>query len=314
MQLAVPVVITLPLAALYMTYFGGVANNGTHIQESHSANITATPRLNIIGAGGKNRVDNVDGVAAWTGVFEGALNWVKGENRTVDLHETLERIYSNFLDDKFGHVFCLLMHGISFLAFHAIVKHSIVGVLSKMICRHLMELGRRSFRRAVELKSYFTCSIVEFMNASEERDGLNNDDGEEDVFMECTTSSTNFIRRRIETEEVTAKANEADEKHIGDEDKGYESFVRSMRSQLHDSKGSACAAAHKSTSTPRDDPAASSSSSCANQNNSSEKFKRYLHQRSEIVDQVEVTFVEDDDGYIVESGDESLCATRSVSF
>merc|ERR1712062_618841 len=87
-------------------------------------------------------------------------------------------------------------------------------------------------------------------------------------------------------------------------DNGYESFIQSMAAQENKTVSD-----EERNSTPSDEDEITLESP-------SEKFKQFLHQRKEIIDKLEVTLMEDDEGFVVdnESGDESLCVTKSIEF
>jgi len=281
MHYAFPSAITLPIAAVYMTYFYsvGIQEDAINAADDNSQdlrlNISATgqyiaSKLTEINIPEENQLKIIN--------MLDTLDWVKVNNTCTRWYTKLvQKICADFINDKSGHFFFLLTHVCYLLAFHMIIEHSILGIFMKIIINHLKLLLLYPFKYFAFTKKYFT---IKDNDVSEE--GC----AEEDVLAEL---------REIDSEEVLAKENQAEEKRVHggtscDADNGYESFIQ----PLHSSQGGT---ARKST--PRDDNVAAPDTM-------SEKFKQFLHQRNENVERIEVSFSED--GYLSEdSGDESLC-------
>jgi len=325
---ALPAVIALPLTALYMALYDGQPSNMT-------INSRNSSRLSVVGPGSNFPGELTEIPIAEEEELEisalDTLIWIKeGNISSAALGSKVLRMYTRFLEDTPGHCFYWFNHFLCFLCFHLIMKHSIVGILTKILCKRLNESRKYCFASLVYLKdivgtyrsNLFHQDPDELVNESNIADQLIElvpDTSEE--FMECTSSSTIFKLQKncsVDTKmNLLLQEKLSGEKYLAGNyvdalDKGYESFVQSMHLRIPRSE---CSPTVVRNSTPREDSNVASASIM--EAVPTEKFKRFLHQRNEmVVDKVEVRIMDDEEGCIMddESGDESLCTTRSILF
>jgi len=315
---ALPAVVTLPLAALYLAFH----------DSNRSNNASGSPERNIGIEGELTEIIIPDVRGLTINAFDGLI-WIRKENISTAASE----LYSNFLEDTPGYCLSFFNHILCFLVFQMIMKHSILGILTKIMCKHLNESLMYCYGSIVYLKdtwdTYKSGGLNQDKTDESKVEDKEMESAESDEFLDCTKSSTTFKKKATRNNESELNMNTntngeeklSDEKHVGcslsyidEKDKGYESFVQSMHVHVEDSE---IIPRVVRNSTPREAADDVSTPLTVMGTIPAEKFKRFLHQGNEMVEKIEVKMVDDDDdGYIVdnESGDESLCGTRSIIF
>ena len=219
------------------------------------------------------------------------LEWIKVKKNNSKWNLNVIRKNADFLAEKSGAFVLMLVNVCSLIATHIIVTHSILGVLLKIGTNHLKS---------------FMSSFKEYVTTTRHSTQKTDDESSDDMFLECSSIILKD-RKGIDSEEILAKENQPDEKYLktstGDTDNGYESFVQPIHYHQHDSVLNST----PRISTPRLEHLNETTDVVP------EKFKQFLHQKSDNVERLGISFSED--GYILEDegafseadGDESLC-------
>jgi len=320
LQYSLPAVITLPMATIYMTYHSMLIpkNSTSTISVGSCNNCTHKDKVKLI-AMGQDIVSKLTEINITEENQSKIINmldtleWVKIKNvprahgdyffaRARWCNLLMRKMYSDFLNDKSGHLCFILIHVCYMLACHIILKHSILGVLSKIVINQWKSFMLYSFH---SIDTFFTCLKKHFTNLLKRKEndgeGGTHTNEDQDVTEQCSTENL----RSIDSEEVLARENQEEEKNLCNPtpttsasgtttaltDRGYESFLRCISDDDDDDV--------VRRSTPRDDYYNLSESR-------PEKFKQFLIEKNENIEKMGISITED--GYIEddESGDESL--------
>ena len=139
---AFPAAVTVPFVALYMAF------HDTKEAKTNTckAKNDCSKRFNVIGSG-KNinaKLAEIDipekGQCRMITFLEDSLNWIAGDNATCNGVGGIFDLFINFFDDVPGNSGKLLTNFVFLLAFQMIMKHSILGILSKILWKHLVDM------------------------------------------------------------------------------------------------------------------------------------------------------------------------------
>lgn len=343
---ALPAAVTLPLGALYVLFHenkhaGSIIMSKNHSTTDNTVGLESGRNIDIEGGSdaGESKVTNLGG---W--------KWMSGGENLMQIFSYFHDDTSELCLYLLNHLLCFLVfhmimkHSIFGIFVKILCKHvkellvdcctlvvylknsvGTIGTIDRIDSRvkragnDESECGDNDTDgdRDVDLAP---ATSEEFLDCSESSTTFkirSCGSADSDKYMDCTKSSTLFKVKRSGCENATqtnsiVKGQLSSEKHAVsyiDADKGYESFVQSIIG------GNEKEVVRNSTPREEESREPGVKSPVIMDIVTTEKFKRYLHQQRGEVVQAALT-TEDDGGYVVndESGDESLCGTRSIIF